>query len=643
MDFFEHQAHARRVTRRMVLLFLLAVVCVVLAVNLVTAGLWLSIAAQHPTSVQAVPPSFRLWVSLITLGVIAVFSLAQILELAQDGGHAVARMFGARRVRRETQEASERRLLNVVDEMAIASGITAPPVYVMDDEAGINAFAAGYSPNQAVIAVTRGALQTLNRDELQGVIAHEFSHVLNGDMRLNVRMIGLLHGILAVAFIGRVLMHYGSKNRSKQSSNFILLGLALFVIGYVGVLFGSLIKAAVSRQREFLADASAVQFTRNPDGLGSALLRIGRHAPGAKMDNPRADELSHMFFGEALESSWNGLFDTHPPLKERVKRLFGGRIPAHLPLKRHEAPEPQASAGAVETAAADRSLASAAGLAALTRGAAAQDAQTLYASIGAPVAAHIQFAQQLLQQLPPAVNAALCSTDGAYGLLYALLLSLDNAQAEQLLEILRATEADAARTDLAIALLPEVIKLGRATRLPLAELAIPLLVPLPLTEREVFLSCCRRLIEADRKLSLEEFVYYTLLEAQLGPQAGRLARRVLHHMAPAMNSASVILALLAHTGHSSADGVRAAYQAGSAVLAMASLPTLPERQALGLDGVRTALSQLRALNPRLKARLVKAMLAVVMHDQVVLAAELDLMRASCAALDVPLPPLAISS
>jgi Zn-dependent protease with chaperone function len=652
MDFFEHQAHARRMTRRMLVLFLLSVAGVVLALNMLAAGLWVYMAADGGSTgairalngggnaVYPVPGALILWVTLGTLGLIGVASLWQILQLAQ-GGHAVAQMFGARWVRRETQEATERRLLNVVDEMAIASGITAPHVYVLDDEAGINAFAAGYSPNQAVIAVTRGALQTLNRDELQGVIAHEFSHVLNGDMRLNIRMIGLLHGILVIGLIGRFLMRAGSEGRGKESGGIAVLGFALFAIGYVGVLFGNLIKAAVSRQREFLADASAVQFTRNPDGIGSALLSIGRHAQGATVDNAHAEELSHMFFGEALASSWAGLFDTHPPLEERVKRLFGGRVPAHLPLRRSTAPE--VPAAAAPTAAAGAGAAPVAALSAVAgvMGSAgvAADAPALYASIGAPAAGHIEYARRWLDRLPETVNQALSSTEGAQALLYALLLSLDAAQASTLLAELGRLEPVAARVSAASVLLEPVSKLDRGARLPLAELAIPQLATLPLAEREALLGRCRRLIEADRKLSLDEFVYFTLLEAQLGPRAGRLPERTLHDFSHAAASASIWLGLLAHAGHTQPDAARTAYQTGSSTLGLAALPALPERAKLRLDGVRNALHQLHSLNPQHKARLVKAALAVVLHDQQVRPAELDLMRASCAALDVPLPPV----
>ena len=335
MNFFEQQDAARRHTTRLVVLFLLAVVAIVVAVNIVAALAFMGVSADHVTGGKRImaPASFYVFVTLATLALIAGGSLVQIMRLA-GGGAALARMMGARPLTGASTDPAERRLLNVVEEMAIASGTAVPQVFVMDDQQTINAFAAGFSPSQAAVVVTRGTLDTLNRDELQGVIGHEFSHILNGDMRLNLRLMGVLGGILLLATLGRMLARSSSRSDSKGSS-FVLLGFGLIAIGYIGVFFGRLIQASVSRQREFLADASSVQFTRNPDGIGRALAKISQ--AGSRVDHPRAGEANHMFFGEAIASGFGSLMATHPPVQERLERVYGHPV-AISDILAHAAP-----------------------------------------------------------------------------------------------------------------------------------------------------------------------------------------------------------------------------------------------------------------------------------------------------------------
>ncbi len=317
-SFFEHQERARKRTMWLVLLFALAVAGIGATIYLVLAFV---LTGGEPGG-RLWDPELFLWVMALTIGFIGLASLFRVLSL-RSGGGAVARMLGGRLVSRDTKDLAERRLLNVVDEMAIASGIPVPEVYVLDEEAGINAFAAGYSVENAAVAVTRGALKILNRDELQGVIAHEFSHILNGDMRLNLRLIGVLFGIFAIAIVGRLILYSvrsSAFRRSKALAGVFLVGLTLMLVGYIGEFVGRLIQAAVSRQREFLADASAVQFTRNPAGIGGALLKIARLERGSAIEAPRASEAAHLFFGEGVRSMF-GLLATHPPIEERIRRI----------------------------------------------------------------------------------------------------------------------------------------------------------------------------------------------------------------------------------------------------------------------------------------------------------------------------------
>ncbi len=272
MNFFERQDAARRGSRMLVVVFIAAVICIVAAIDLVMAAAWLWANADDKGP-HGIPSGLFVFVSVATVGVIFGVSLFKMAALRIGGGAAVARMVGARRVEPATKDPLERRLLNVVEEMAIAAGTRVPAVYILDDEKGINAFAAGYDVSNCIVTVTRGTLETLTRDELQGVIGHEFSHIVNGDMSLNIRMIGVLAGIVFLGAIGGFVMR-NTEGRSKEAGALFFAGLGLFIIGYIGLFFARLIKASVARQREFLADASGVQFTRNPDGLAGALDQI---------------------------------------------------------------------------------------------------------------------------------------------------------------------------------------------------------------------------------------------------------------------------------------------------------------------------------------------------------------------------------
>ncbi|NDP59890.1 MAG: M48 family metallopeptidase, partial [Oxalobacteraceae bacterium] len=338
MNFFEQQEQARRQTRTLLMLFALAVTAIVLCVNVVAAVLWILSDGGHFAGPHAYPQYFFFTNTALTLGLIGGGTLIELISLS-EGGDAVARMVGGRLVSGASSDPQERRLLNVVEEMALASALACPKVYLLDQEESINAFAAGYHPNEAVVAVTHGTLTRLTRDELQGVIAHEFSHILNGDMRMNVHLIGVLSGIQMLSGFGRHLMDFGGRvwarpERDEKGSSFqavlFMAGLVLFVVGYIGLFFGRLIKSAVSRQREFLADASAVQFTRNPDGIGGALRKIAglsdRNAPGSQIRHPNAEQLSHLFLGAARAGLMQGLFATHPAITERLRRIFGRHV-----------------------------------------------------------------------------------------------------------------------------------------------------------------------------------------------------------------------------------------------------------------------------------------------------------------------------
>lgn len=660
--FFEHQDSARRNTKVLVLLYVLAVAAVIVAVDVVLAVTWLATGnidatLQHASSeslLRAVPAKVYLWGALGTAGVIFLVSAWHVSRLG-GGGAAVAAMVGARRVAPGTRDPLERRLLNVVEEMAIASGVRVPAVYVMDGEAGINAFAAGWEVSNSVVAVTRGTLETLNRDELQGVVAHEFSHILNGDMRLNVRMIGVLAGIVFIGSIGEFLMRSargGSSSRNSGSAYLVAVGLALMVIGYVGLFFSRLIKAAVSRQREFLADASAVQFTRNPDGVAGALDRIRSTARGTLVENRHAEDLSHMFFADSVKVWFGGLFDTHPPIEERIARAHPRFQPASYRQKRPpEAPseEEAAKAGQKKLEAAKAIVLGAAAALGEPAGRRGGDIGTQWgrsagdsaALVGTVDGAKVDYARRLLAALPEGLHDRLHDPEGARAALVALLLAPAEDVLQGQLAGLKAAGLEKLAGD-AAALLPLARKLGPAFHLPAIDLALPAVKAAPPAAREELVRALQIVIEADRRVSLHEFVVLTLVRDQLAARArgpAPAARRIAELEA----EARLLLALVAHAGTRQdatggrGEALRAAIEAGAKEMRLAG--AAGPAPALTLNQAGAALAALKGLAPMQKAVLVKGLFAAVTHDGRIRLAEAELMRLAGAVLDCPLPPL----
>jgi len=436
VDFFAQQDKARRQTRLLIFLFLLAVIAIVAAVDMVVLTLVANLDANNGQTAAAVLPRAGENIGLLTLtslgtaGLIGLASLFRIAGLSAGGGK-VARSLGGTQVAADTQDPLRRRLHNVVEEMAIASGVPVPEIYVLEQEQGLNAFAAGFTPSDAAIAVTRGSLETFSRNELQGVIAHEFSHILNGDMRLNMRLMGMLFGILVISIIGRTILRNMRQTRFRSSRSkdngggiaaVMLIGLALAVIGYLGLFCARLIKAGVSRQREYLADASAVQFTRQTDGIAGALKKIGYGASSIIVDSD-GEEVSHMLFANGLRSYLN-LYATHPPIEQRISALeadfdaeFYLRDAVKQVADRERASENQDGAKEESDAQARLNRLMQAALI-LTPGAVSD-------SIGNPRDTHIQHAAELRRLIPPQIYRATRSAGGAPLLMLALLLDPD--------------------------------------------------------------------------------------------------------------------------------------------------------------------------------------------------------------------------
>jgi len=644
MDFFERQDKARRNTKLLVFYFIIAVVLIIAAVYVASLAVFtgLSVNAQRhgrPVQFSYWDPKLFTYAALGTLAVVACGSLFKTAQLA-SGGSAVAQSLGGRLLSPNTTDPHERKLLNVVEEMALASGVAVPQVYVLDEEKGINAFAAGHSPSDAAIGVTRGCMQLLKRDELQGVIAHEFSHILNGDMRLNLRLIGILFGILCLAIIGRILIRTrGRKNPLP------LLGLALIIIGWVGVFFGRMIQAAVSRQREFLADASAVQFTRNPTGLSSALQKIGGLAYGSRLESPHATEASHMFFGNGVrEVAFSGLA-THPPLEERIRAIdpgWNGEFPRVAMPQSEEVIEParRPARGRAMPPIIPFPQAHQASLAEGGLSSASVRTQTVLPSLGAPTTLHLRYAEELRNSLPEDIQVAAREPLTAVALIYALLLSRDAATRDRQLSQL-AQQTTQAICDRTVALLPDVQSFAEHARLPLVELAMPALRALRPDEFQQFTRTLKWLIESDRQIDLFEFVLQKIIRRHLEPRFTRARPAAIQYYSvkPLIGDCAVLLSALAQIGSAEANAVGQAFAKGAPYLRVAGFEiSLLTRGRCGLAQIDAALNRLALAVPQIKKNLIEACVHVVGADGVIQEHEAELLRAIADTLDCPMPP-----
>ena len=563
-------------------------------------------------------------------------TLYKVIALRSGGGIGVAESVGGNRCYPNTGSLHERRLLNVVEEMAIASGTPVPPVYILD-EPGINAFAAGYSPDDAVIGVTRGALEGLNREQLQGVIAHEFSHILNGDMRMNIRMIGILHGILLLTLIGKLLFRsfaYGG-HRSSRSSNdrgggtlYILgIALALLIIGSLGSFFGGLIKAAVSRQREYLADASAVQFTRNPNGIGGALKMIGGHSRHGMLRHRNAAEASHMFFAKGVFEGFTGLLATHPPLPKRILAIDPGWNGVF--------PDVEAVASSASSAGGEGAVGFA--------GDGDDDAPIGVVSeaaeqIGDPQEHHRLYAGALIRSLDPAIISAVREPYNVRALMFALLLDRD---AE-----IRSAQHDALEKLIEPALVAETKRLSKYTDvlpdrafLPLVDLALPTLASMSEPQYRDFMRSFTELTRADAKISLFEWTLSQVLKRHLAPRYETIQSPVTQYygLQKLTDELGVLLTTLARVGHHTDDEVKHAFQEGTGQL-LISIPLLPPDQC-SLVKLDASLQKLSRSTARLRGQVVDACAATVCADGQVRVREAELLRGIADMLECPVPPL----
>jgi Zn-dependent protease with chaperone function len=623
MDFFASQDVARRNSKLLLALFLLAVFGLAAMTNVLVFFL-INFQDSYRLSTGDYFYTAQMCVA-VTIGVVilvAVGSLYRIVSL-RGGGATVAESLNGVLLVGGTDDLRKRRLLNIVEEMAIASGTPVPPVYIIP-ETSINAFAAGYSPGDAVIGVTLGAIEHLNRAQLQGIIAHEFSHILNGDMRLNIRLVGVLYGILLLAVVGRILL-YSSNSRSgsgrRSGSGMVVVGLGLFILGYLGKFFGSLIKAAVSRQREFFADASAVQFTRNPDGIAGALKRIGGYDDGSIIETPASEELSHTFFAAGIKFSVAALMATHPPLNERIQRIdpgWSGNF--HLENTDDSQSEEENALAASGFSSRGENV----------------NTEAAIGTIGNPGPDQLTAARSIIAAIPLVVRESTREPYLARAVIYLLLLDRNREIRDIQLQHLQ-QEADFGVFKGLSDMLTHLVELTPEMRMPLLEMSLPTLRQLSSEQYQLFKQNINALIRADSRMRLDEWVLQKIVLRNLDASFdGRQSTPQFRDYTVVRDHCSVLLSTLAHADRQASLSAEDSFQRGCKLLEIEI--SLIARSDIGLKSLNSAVDALARLYPLKKPKLLKACIAVVTADDRVAPIEAELMRAISVSLDCPMPP-----
>ena len=641
MNFFQQQDIARRNARVLVLLFIIAVFLLILLTNAVVAGfLFFNDDYNLYNGNRA---NFLDYFSMERFGVIgiavtATVALVVLVKWIQlsTGGKVVAESMGGERILPQTTDRAERRCLNVVEEMALAANMPVPPVYVMNQERGINAFAAGIVPADAVVAVTRGAIDHLKRHELQGVIAHEFSHILNGDMRLNIRLAAMLKGITFVGDVGHILLRSNNRVRTgrsggKEGAALPVLGLALWILGWLGGLAAGFIKAAISRQKEYLADASAVQFTRDASGIADALKVIGGYIPGTLVHAARAAEMSHIFFGQIEHHLWQ-VFSTHPPLQDRISRLDKNWDGSFIQRKPRHYPNPTADPDSVTGM--ERAAIVAAAMASVATAAAIE-----------PPAADARFSDEApdfeadtaeQEDIPVALVRHSHEPLGAHAVTCALLIKPDQDIYQRQMAVLQESEVRGL-AELTHTLFPSVAELGAPKRLPLLELCLPALKSISLKQYRRLKTTLLKLIQADARTELHEWCLYQLVRHYLDPEfiqvkPSHARYRRLPKVAPHLQ---VGLSVLAHEGGGDSETV---FRLGVDELGLKKLTLLPREQC-SVAAFSKAVHELAHCYPLLKPRVLKALALAAGEDGQLSPEEKEIIAAMAAVMDCPSPEL----
>ena len=643
MNFFQAQDNARKNTSRLVIFFVLAVLSLIIITNLLVMLIFGYLGADNQMNMETTLQQFdweTFWMVGLAVSVVIVIGSLYKTMILSAGGRVVAESMGGKLIPANTNDNNLRKVLNVVEEMAIASGTPVPPVYLLTQETGINAFAAGFSPSDAVIGITKGTIEQLNREELQGVIAHEFSHIINGDMRLNIRLMGILHGILLIGIIGYYILrsaaysgHRRSSNDGKGAGAILGLAIGLMVIGFAGTFFGNIIKASVSRQREYLADSSAVQFTRNPRGLAGALKKIGGKKSGSILNNPAAPEVSHSFFATGVSSFLASLISTHPPLEDRIRNVdpqWDGKFPVIQYPGNQVKEEIDTMTGSQRAETLVNTIATAVAVDAAVK--------TLNQA-GQPNERQLHYAQSLIKQIPRSLLDAAREPYGARAIIYSLVLDKDTDIRQQQMSTLK-EYGDYGIYELTGKLQAEVDNVDAHVRLPLISLSLPALREMSLGQFKLFRKNLTSLIGMDSKVDLFEWALQKILirhldAAFLTPKQTQSKYSLLQHL---YKESELLFSVLAYSGNTDIDKVKQAFTKAAGQTEIKNIALLPKAE-ISLDLLNNAIDKLNMLKPLLKQKLLNACLACVSADGKIVPIEMELMRAISDALECPMPLL----
>ena len=628
MNFFEAQERARKSSRALVWWFILSVVGVIVVMYVLGVSLW-QYSSTNPQGINHATdtaelvwwdPTIFTWVSVLVGGVIMTGSWVKLAQLS-GGGKVVAQSLGGRAVEPTTTDLPERRLLNVVEEIAIASGVPVPEVWIMDEEQGINAFAAGTDPSNAVIGITRGTLERLTRTELQGVVAHEFSHILNGDMKLNMRLMGWIFGLVMLSMLGRIMiesLRFMRGSRDSKAGGIILAlvvaGLAVWLVGSIGVLFARMLQAAISRQREYLADASAVQFTRQVEGIAGALKKIGGYSEHGTIRSPKAMEARHMFFAG---SGFSSLMATHPPLDKRIKAIdthWNGDMLQGMadPVRAEEFSGAMGFSGSLEQTAARGSV----------------------DSLGENVRLDMNVGAVIREDLRAGKVTAF-SKQEAKTLLLGLLVAADHDWRETAKHILEKHGLDAEMIAQVIAWSVDLEGYDSSKKLALVDLSLSWLRKMSQSEARDFVTASQALIEADGEVNLFEFMLQKVIERHvliglgLKPVPGMRYRKIQDLERELADLLSVFATLAG--GGTAIELAAVQYREHTG----RELP----RSTAGLSEVSSALMEMDAATPLVKQQILRLCGLVVTDDGHVAYQEMELLRATAEAIGAPIPPL----
>jgi Zn-dependent protease with chaperone function len=656
MNFFEAQDSARRSTTLLILLFVMAIAFLLALSNfLVFEFLYFVEYGTLTVSLSQLNLVFDPDLSTVICAAIVFFiilgSVYKMLQLSA-GGSVIAQHLGGVIIPRSSSDPLHKKIINIVEEMAIASGTPVPQVYILNEQ-GINAFAAGWKTTNAVIGITKGALERLTREELQGVIAHEFSHIFNGDMRLNIRLIAILHGILMIGMLGRMIlrsMRYVRTSRNSKNGQAVMvifgIGAALAVVGYSGTFFGNWIKSLISRQREYLADASAVQFTRSSEGIANALKKIGGAIPGSALLAASVDEYSHAYFAKGDTGALSLFsFSTHPPLKQRILRIEPGWDGMYLfderkPPGDNDIEKQQATENKRKTTFAT-SIAASAGIGA-GMDVAINDAMNALDNIGDVAKEQVDAAHAWHRQLPDAVLAHAENPYGAQALILALLIAENTDIKKQQYDVLNKVIGELHANNVK-QVQQDVSELAGSQSLSLIDLTLPTLREMTVKQYQRFKLCLQQLIKADKKVDLREWIIQRVVVQHLDEQYGHRKKPVAKYfvLGSAKYASELMLSLLAYLEHKDQQQAQQAFNSARSSVGAGALNLLP-KEAISLDSLNQAMDELEYLKPLIKKRFLQACVNCIALDGKVTTQAYELTRAIASCLDCPMPPVLIN-